>query len=83
MDTTRYFREQILRKRPYLTPELCATVIAHPLQRIVQGDGRVRHWGAVRLPGENKERILRVITLDDGSTIHNAFIDRNFREEDG
>lgn len=83
MNSTRYFREQILRKRTYLTVELCAAVVARPLRRIVQADGRIRHWGPVRLPGEDKERILRVITLDDGSTIHNAFIDRNFRKEDG
>jgi hypothetical protein len=34
-----------------------------------------------RVPGETK--ILRVVTLDDGETIHNAFFDRNFREEQG
>jgi len=82
MESTRYFREQIVKKRPYLTIGLCASVVARPLRRTVQADGRVRHWGAVRLPGEDKERILRVITLEDGSTVHNAFIDRNFRKQD-
>src|SRR5271156_1498610 len=28
---------------------------------------------------DGKSRILRVVTLDDGETIHNAFFDRNFR----
>jgi hypothetical protein len=30
-------------------------------------------------PRTEKSRILRVVTLDDGETIHNAFFDRNFR----
>ena len=81
MEGTRYFFEQVLRKRPYLTAEMCTAVLASPLKREVQADGRVRHWGRVTLPGEANERILRVITLDDGETLHNAFIDRNFREE--
>ncbi len=25
---------------------------------------------------------LRVVTLEDGETVHNAFFDRNFREEE-
>jgi hypothetical protein len=27
-------------------------------------------------------RYLRVLTLADGMTVHNAFFDRNFREND-
>ena len=80
MTTTRYFAEQVLRKRSYLTVEMCRTVLAYPLQRVVQEDGRIRHWGAVTLPDEAETRILRVITLDDGVTLHNAFLDRGFRE---
>jgi hypothetical protein len=79
---TRYFDEQVLRKRPYLTVVMCQAVVAGPLRRMVQDDGRVRHWGAVRLPGEEKSRILRVVTLEDG-TLHNAFIDRNYNDQGG
>jgi hypothetical protein len=75
--TTRYFREQVLRKRPYLRLEWCAAVLAAPLVRETQADGRIRHWALVSELG----RYLRVVTLDDGQTIHNAFIDRNFRPE--
>ena len=78
---TRYFSEQVLRKRPYLTVEMCLAIVRAPLRRDVQPDGRIRHWGRVNLPGEEKARILRVITLDDGQTLHNAFIDRDFRED--
>lgn len=79
MKTTRYFDEQILRKRPYVTEAMCADVMAHPLRREVQPDGRARCWGEVRLPGEATARILRVVLLEDGETVHNAFLDGNFR----
>ena len=81
MSTTRYFEEQVRRKRPYLTIEMCRDVLHNPLLREVQEDGRVRHWGRVALPGEPEARILRVVTLEDGETIHNAFLDRGFRED--
>ena len=80
MKTTRYFDQQVLRKRPYIRPEWCEEVIAAPLQRQVQTDGRIRFWGKIALVGDKEERYLRVITLADGVTVHNAFFDRNFRE---
>ena len=49
MTATRYFTEQVLRKRPYLTVELCRSVVASPIRRIIQNDGRIRHWGPVVL----------------------------------
>lgn len=78
---TRYFTEQVLRKRPYLTREMCQAVILNPLRISSQEDGRVRYWGHATLPNEVEPRILRVITLADGLTIHNAFPDRNYRED--
>ncbi len=82
MKTTRYFEEQVLRKRPYLEPSWCADVLARPIRRERQADGRIRFWGRVTQPGETAPRILRVVTLGDAETIHNAFFDRGFREED-
>ena len=82
MKTTRYFEEQILRKRPYIDMEWCARVIAAPVQREKQPDGRVRFWGEITRPGEDAPRILRVVTLDDEETIHNAFFDRRFKKEE-
>ena len=81
MSTTRYFDEQVRRKRPYLTIAMCRGVIADPLCTTVQDDGRIRHWGRVILPEEDRTRILRVVTLEDGATIHNAFLDRDFEED--
>ena len=43
--------------------------------------GRVRFWGEVTRPGEDAQRVLRVVTLTDGETIHNAFFDRRFRKD--
>jgi hypothetical protein len=78
--TTRYFVEQVLQKRPELDPAWCEQVIASPLSRIVQSDGRIRFWGEIIRPNETAPRILRVVTLEDGETIHNAFFDRGFRK---
>ncbi len=81
MATTRYFEEQVLRKRPYLSLEMCEAVLRKPLKVETQADNRIRHWGLITLPNEQQGRILRVVTLADGETIHNAFPDRNFRED--
>ena len=69
----------MLRKRPYIRREWCATVIAAPVRREVQPDGRVRHWGYV---SELGGRALRVVTLADGVTVHNAFPDRDFKDSE-
>jgi hypothetical protein len=79
--TTRYFEEQVLRKRPYIERLWCEEIVARPLRREVQADGRIRFWGEVFRPGETAPRILRVVTLDDGETVHNAFFDRGFRKD--
>ncbi len=76
MKTTRYFREQVLRKRPYIQLEWCERILAQPLAKEVQRDGRIRFWGA--LP-ELGGRVLRVVVLADGETVHNAFPDRDFK----
>jgi hypothetical protein len=81
MKMTRYFVEQVLRKRPYVDVQECAQVLAAPLRREVQPNGRIRCWGRVIDPRDGTPRILRVVLLDDGETIHNAFFDRGFREE--
>jgi hypothetical protein len=82
MKTTRYFEEQVLRKRPYIELEWCRQVIEAPVRRETQGDGRIRFWGRIAASGETRPRFLRVVTLEDGETVHNAFFDRNFREDE-
>lgn len=80
MKTTRYFEEQVMRKRPYIERRWCAEVLANPLRRVVQGDGRIRVWGRVTRSAVTEPRSLRVVVLEDGETVHNAFFDRGFRE---
>ena len=76
MRTTRYFEEQVLRKRPYIELVWCVRIVSDPVRRETQPDGRIRYWGYVPELGG---RALRVITLADGITIHNAFPDRDFK----
>ncbi len=79
MKTTRYFDEQVCRKRPYLDREWCAAALVNPLAHVVQIDGRHRFWIEVQ-DSEGVLRMLRVVTLEDGETIHNTFFDRGFRK---
>lgn len=78
MSLTAYFREQVLRKRPYLSEALCRQALAAPAHTIVQPDGRSRVWAYVTDPRDGSRRALRVVVLEDGVTIHNAFFDRDF-----
>ena len=73
--TTDYFRNAILRKRPYLTIELCRDVIKNYITKEIQPDGRIKFWGIAK---GFEDKYFRVVTLEDGITIHNAFIDRGF-----
>ena len=83
MKTTRYFDEQVRRKRPYIEPAWCVQVLTAPLHWEMQADGRIRFWGEVAVPRSTVPRYLRVVTLEDGETIHNAFFDRRFHKEEG
>ena len=78
MRTTRYFGEQVLRKRPYLKREWIEQTIAEPIAREVQDDGRIRLFTRVELEEPNNAYILRVVVLEDGETVHNAFFDRDY-----
>ncbi len=52
-------------------------MVEAPIRKEVQQDGeRVRFWAAV---SELGGRYLRVVTLADERTIHNAFPDRGFK----
>jgi len=73
---TRYFEEKVLKKRAYLKKAWCVRVVEDPLKVEPQEHNRFRFWGVVP---ELEGRILRVITLEDKQTIHNAFLDRRFK----
>lgn len=63
-----------MRKRPYIKREWCEQALRHPLRREVQPNGLIRHRVLIPQLG----RYLRVVTLEDSMTVHNAFLDRNF-----
>ena len=68
-----------MRKRPdraIIRDEWILRVTRFPDKLEIQSDGRIRKWGWI--PEEGK--FLRVILLEDGETIHNAFFDRSFKE---
>jgi len=73
--TTEYFRNDVLLKRPYIKLEWCQAALREPFRREIQEDGRIRHWIFVA----ELNKYLRVVTLDDGLTVHNAFPDRRFK----
>ncbi len=64
-----------MRKRPYLRREWIEAVLRKPAFSQSQPDGRIRHWAYIASLG----RWLRVVTLRDGQTVHNAFPDRDFK----
>lgn len=73
---TKYFENEVLRKRPHLKKEWCTRVLDNPLRSEPQDGNRYRFWGQI---SELEGRYLRVITLEDKVTIHNAFPDRRFK----
>ena len=73
---TDYFQTQVLSRRPYLRKHWCIWVIENAVCMEAQELNRFRFWAPVSALGD---RYLRVVTLEDKVTIHNAFPDRGFR----
>ena len=74
---TDYFENEVIRKRPYLKKEWCIQVLENPIKSEKQEDNRYRFWAPL---DELDGRYLRVVTLEDKITIHNAFLDRSFKQ---
>jgi len=76
MKFTRYFLA--MRNRPdrqVIELDWIRHVIDHPVRKRMQEDGRIRLWASIPEAGN---RYLRVVLLEDGETVHNAFFDRRF-----
>lgn len=73
---TPYFENEVMRKRPYLKREWCIRVLENPIKVEKQELNRYRFWAAIE---ELEGKYLRIVTLDDKLTIHNAFPDRSFK----
>ena len=79
MKCTQYFL--FIKQRPdraIIKDEWILETIKNPVETEVQTDGRIRKWKFIKEAG----KYLRVVLLDDGETVHNAFFDRNFKEEE-
>ncbi len=77
MKTTKYFDS--LKSRPdraLIKLEWIQSVIKSPEMEFVQADGRIRRWRKIN---DYENRYLRVILLEDGETVHNAFFDRGYK----
>jgi hypothetical protein len=75
MKQTSYFQNRVLKQRPYIKLDWCEQTVNDPERSEIQPDGRIRHWRFIVELG----KYLRVITLSDGETLHNAFPDRRFK----
>lgn len=76
MKFTQYFLA--MRQRPDRMPiqmEWIERTVRLPEHEAMQQDGRIRRWA--KIP-EAEGRWLRVVLLEDGETVHNAFFDRGF-----
>jgi len=77
MKTTKYFESiQSRPDRVIIKIEWIQFVIDNPISEVIQEDGRMRRWAQIK---EMENRYLRVILLEDGETVHNAFFDRGFQ----
>lgn len=76
MKTTAYFDAMKTRPdRAMITDEWVQRAAKSPIREVKQADGRFRRWAQIP---EMENRDLRVILLEDGETVHNAFFDRGF-----
>ena len=78
MKTTQYY--DYTRKRPdraQIKKDWIESVIEKPEKVATQSDGRIRKWAKIPEAG----KYLRVILLEDGETVHNAFFDRSYKEK--
>ena len=77
MKYTQYFLYTRQRHdRANIKDEWINFTINNPVQTEIQSDKRIKKWAKI----EEEKKYLRVILLEDGETIHNAFFDRNFKE---
>ena len=75
LKTTGYFDNFASQKHPEVRREWIQYMLTNPIKTEQQPNNRISYWGNI---SEAENRVLRVITLEDGVTVHNAFFDRNF-----
>lgn len=76
MKFTQYFLYTRQRRdRIQIKSEWIEQVVNEPEKTHIQSDGRIRKWAYI----DEVRKYLRVILLEDGETVHNAFFDRSFK----
>ncbi|MGE0447890.1 MAG: hypothetical protein AB7P99_21890 [Vicinamibacterales bacterium] len=77
MRVTDYFTAMRTRPdRAAILDDWVLRVVQSPEREQLQADGRIRRWAVIPEAGG---RMLRVVLLPDGVTVHNAFFDRGFK----
>ena len=64
--------------RKQIKLEWIEQAVNDPVKTHIQSDGRIKKWAYIN----EAEKYLRVILLEDGLTIHNAFFDGRFKESE-
>ena len=62
--------------RRWIDPIEIQGILAAPVRKERQKDGRLRYWGYM----PRLRTYIRVVTLADGETVHTVFKDRDFVE---
>lgn len=76
MKFTQYFLYTRQRKdRIQIKHEWIEKAVNNPVKSDTQTDGRIKKWAYIA----EVQKYLRVILLEDGLTVHNAFFDRSFK----
>lgn len=75
MKTTKHFREDVRRKRLYLKDEWIELALAKPDEKMLQPNGRISYYKYIA----ELDKFLRVVTLEDGETVHTVYPDRNYK----
>lgn len=76
MRFTKYFLyTQERADRKAIKKEWIEYVFKHYIKEEKQQDGRLKRWAYI----QEAKKYLRIIVLEDGITIHNAFFDRSFK----
>ena len=63
--------------RVQIKDEWIEQAINNPIHQEIQNDKRIKRWAKIQ---DNENRYLRIVLLEDGETVHNAFFDRRFKE---
>ena len=83
MNNAPYFNNRARRKHPEIPIDQIRRVVENPEFTEVQPDGRIRLWGEVTFVhnGRLKTMYARVVMLEDGVTLLNAFPDGSFTKK--